>query len=112
MNLLGGIVFPRIETVDNYTYFYKLKSPHKYYLQNIVWFGEKILNSCGEGLQLKVKEASENITDIRRGGPVYYLYLNQIIFLASDKLLCGLVENIWTLRLNHIDSEYVKNAGN
>ena len=46
LNLLDVIGALKIETVEKATALYKLKYPHKYNFQNIVWSGDKILNFC------------------------------------------------------------------
>ena len=49
LDLPDGIVALNIETVEKATDFDQLKPPpHKYHLQNIVWSGDKIINSCDE----------------------------------------------------------------
>ena len=48
LKILDGIGYTRIEKVEKDTAFYRLKSPHKYHLQGIFWYGYNIIDSYGE----------------------------------------------------------------
>ena len=110
-NMLDGIGSLKEETILSAMKFYIRKSPKTYHVENAVWSGEKILNSCDEELKPKLKECVENIPEDLISGPIYLYWLNKLIISTSEKALRTLLDKLEKLRLKQIDGEDVQKAG-
>ena len=71
-------------------------------VQNLHWSGTRILNSCDELLKTKILEAlsgfKEEFGTIALSCPVCLKILSDVILIATDQSLCGLVKQFEALK--------------
>ena len=78
--------------------------------ENIVWSGEKILNSCDEGLRDKLIESTRGWDAMHKGGPTYLKLLMGLIVATSEKSLRSLLDKVAKLKLQDFNGEDVNKA--
>lgn len=110
-NILEGIGSLKISTVETAMKMYIRRSPKQYHIENAKWSGDKILNSCDEELQIKLKESVESTDEDLKSGQIYLFWLNKMIISTSEKVFRTLTDKLNTLRLKQIEGEDVQKAG-
>lgn len=78
--------------------------------ENIVWSGEKILNSCDETLRDKLIESTRGWDVTHKGGPTFLKLLMRLIVATSEKSLRSLLDKVAKLKLSDFNGEDVRKA--
>lgn len=78
--------------------------------ENIVWSGEKILNSCDATLRDKLIESTRGWDEMHKGGPTYLKLLMNLIVATSEKSLRSLLDKVAKLKLTDFNGEDVNKA--
>ncbi len=81
-----------------------------YYVENNDWSETAILNSCEEGLKLKLIEDLEKLNYIERGGPTAFMIMMKYILSASEESMTGIIEQFKKMKLTDIPGENVRTA--
>lgn len=81
-----------------------------YHGENVVWSGEKILNSCDDALRDKLIESTRGWSAAHKGGPTYLKLLMGLIVATSEKSLRSLLDKVGTLKLSDFNGEDVNKA--
>ena len=84
---------------------YFLKYGVEYHGENVVWSGEKILNSCDTQLRDKLVESTRSWEEKYRGGPTYLKLLVGLILSTSEKSLRSLTDKLQVLRITDFPGE-------
>ena len=86
---------------------YFMEYGQDYHGENVVWSGEKILNSCDETLRDKLIESTRGWDSKYKGGPTYLKILMGLIVATSEKSLHSLLDKVAKLKLSDFDGEDV-----
>ena len=78
--------------------------------ENVVWSGEKILNSCDSTLCDKLIESTRGWDTKHKGGPTYLKLLMGLIVATSEKSLRSLLDKVGKLKLSDFNGEDVNKA--
>ena len=89
---------------------YFLKYGVEYHGENVVWSGEKILNSCDTQLRDKLVESTRSWEEKYRGGPTYLKLLVGLILSTSEKSLRSLTDKLQVLRITDFPGENASRA--
>ena len=81
-----------------------------YHGENVVWSGEKILNSCDTELRDKIIESTRSWDSKFKGGPTYLKLLLGLILSTSQKSLRSLTDKLQILKINDFPGENVTKA--
>jgi hypothetical protein len=81
-----------------------------YHGENILWSGEKILNSCDTSLRDKLVESTRDWPRADVGGPVYLKLLLSLVLSTSEKSLRTLMDKLGKLRITDFPGENVTQA--
>jgi hypothetical protein len=80
-------------------------------VQNLVWSGNKILNSCEKSLRNKLEEMSIGWPVEYRTGPVYFKVMIHLVINSSDQSLRFLNQRLEKLTLKDFQGENVLTLG-
>lgn len=89
---------------------YYLKFGADYHGENIVWSGEKILNSCDTDLRDKLVECTRNWPEEHKGGPTYLKLLLSLVLSTTEKSLRSLTDKLSKLVITDFPGENVTKA--
>lgn len=81
-----------------------------YHGENVIWSGEKILNSCDATLRDKLIESTRGWEPKHKGGPTYLKLLMGLIVATSEKSLRSLLDKVGSLKLTDFNGEDVAKA--
>lgn len=98
-----------IETIKHANAYF-LKFGADYHGENIIWSGEKILNSCDSELRDKLIESTRNWSEEFKGGPTYLKLLLSLILSTTEKSLRSLTDKLARLKITDFDGENVTKA--
>jgi hypothetical protein len=98
-----------IETIKRANAYF-LKFGADYHGENIIWSGEKILNSCDTELRDKLIESTRNWGEEYKGGPTYLKLLLSLILSTTEKSLRSLTNKLAKLKITDFDGENVTKA--
>ena len=98
-----------LQTVQEANAFY-LEFGEDYHGENIVWSGQKILNSCDTELRDKLIESTRSWPKKHRGGPTYLKLLLGLILSTSQKSLRSLTDKVQILRITDFPGENATKA--
>ena len=109
INLFSDASQVELSTV-RYANAYFMEFGKEYHGENIVWSGEKILNSCDAELRDKLIEQTRNWPETQKGGPTYLKLLLPLILSTTEKSLRSLTDKLSRLKLTDFDGENVTKA--
>ena len=89
---------------------YFMEFGDEFHGENIVWSGEKILNSCDTTLRDKLIESTRGWEEKHKGGPTYLKLLMNLIVATSEKSLRSLLDKVAKLKLSDFNGEDVNKA--
>lgn len=89
---------------------YFIEYGEDYHGENVIWSGEKILNSCDSTLRDKLIESTRGWEAKHKGGPTYLKLLMGLIVATSEKSLRSLLDKVGTLKLTDFNGEDVNKA--
>ena len=98
-----------LDLVQKANAFY-LEFGQDYHGENIVWSGEKILNSCDTELRDKLIESTRSWDKKYKGGPTYLKLLLGLILSTSQKSLRSLTDKLQILKITDFPGENVSKA--
>jgi hypothetical protein len=78
-----------------------------YHGENVLWSGEKILNSCDSSLRDKLVESTRDWSKADVDGPTYLKLLLSLVLSTSEKSLCTLTDKLGKLRITDFLGENV-----
>jgi hypothetical protein len=106
INLFTSIQDVDLNTLKNASAF----STHygqEFVLENLLWSGAKLLNSCDDKLRQKLEERTLGWTVEYMTGPVFFKIMLETILASSPESLRGLTTLIQTTTLKDFDGENV-----
>jgi hypothetical protein len=109
MNLFSDANQIDLETVRRANEYY-IKYGADYHGENIVWSGEKILNSCDTDLRDKLVESTRNWPEEHKGGPTYLKLLLSLVLSTTEKSLRSLTDKLSKLSITDFPGENVTKA--
>jgi hypothetical protein len=86
---------------------YRATFGQDYHVQNLLWSGTKLLNSCDEKLRQKLLEQTSQWAVYHRTGPVYFKVMVQLILASSAQCLRGLIQQLESLKVTDFNGENV-----
>jgi hypothetical protein len=86
---------------------YRATFGQDYHVQNLLWSGTKLLNSCDEKLRQKLLEQTSQWPVYHRSGPVYFKVMVQLILASSAQCLRGLIQQLESLKVTDFNGENV-----
>ena len=89
---------------------YFIEYGEDYHGENVIWSGEKILNSCDSTLRDKLIESTRGWDEQEKGGPTYLKLLMGLIVATSEKSLRSLLDKVTQLKLTDFNGEDVNKA--
>jgi hypothetical protein len=89
---------------------YYIKFGADYHGENVVWSGEKILNSCDTDLRDKLVECTRNWPEEHKGGPTYLKLLLSLVLSTTEKSLRSLTDKLSKLSITDFPGENVMKA--
>jgi hypothetical protein len=89
---------------------YYVKFGTDYHGENVVWSGEKILNSCDTDLRDKLVESTRNWPEEHKGGPTYLKLLLSLVLSTTEKSLRSLTDKLSKLIITDFPGENVTKA--
>ena len=89
---------------------YFLEFGANFHGENVIWSGEKILNSCDSELRDKLVESTRSWTVKFRGGPTYLKLLLGLILSTSEKSLRALTDKLQIIRITDFPGENASKA--
>ncbi len=95
-----------LDTVKKASAFYFLRG-QDFHVQNLLWTGEKILNSCDEELRKKLEEQCNSFPIEHQSSPVYFKILIMLVTVTSTALLRTLINYLNDLGLSDFNGENV-----
>ena len=81
-----------------------------YYVENMSWSKNMILNSCTDDLKNKILEDMEQWDEAEKTGPACFYLMMKHILSTSNEALRGVTANLEKLKLTDFDGENVKKA--
>ena len=78
-----------------------------YHVQNLLWSGTKVLNSCDEELRKKIEEQVIEYPIEHRTGPVYYKLMIELVQASSASSMRALTKQLEELSVKDFDGESV-----
>jgi hypothetical protein len=81
-----------------------------YHGENLLWSGEKILNSCDQALRDKLVESTRDWHRAEVGGPTYLKLLLNLVLSTSQKSLRTLTDKLGRLQITDFPGENVTQA--
>jgi hypothetical protein len=78
-----------------------------YLMQNLLWSGTKLLNSCDDKLRRKIEEKTMNWLVLHSTGPVYFKVMMENILTSTPESMRGLTTIIQDTKLSDFDGENV-----
>jgi hypothetical protein len=109
INLFTDANLVNLETVCHATAYFN-RYGTSYHGENILWSGEKILNSCDTSLRDKLVESTRDWPKAEVGGPTYLKLLLNLVLSTSQKSLRTLTDKLGCLRINDFPGENVTQA--
>ena len=109
MDLFKDVNKIELETVQHANAFY-LEYGQEFHGENVVWSGEKVLNSCVSELHDKLIESTRAWPKKHIGGPTYLKLLLGLILSTSQKSLPFLTDKLQVLRLTDFSGENATKA--
>jgi hypothetical protein len=106
INLFSSSQDVDIETVKSASAFFTLFG-QEHHVENLVWSGTKLLNSCDERLRQKVEEQTIGWPVEYATGPVYLKLMLDNILASSAESLRGLIQVLQSTTLKDFDGESV-----
>lgn len=76
-------------------------------LQNLLWSGAKLLNSCNDKLRQKIEEKTLGWSVEHLTGPVYFKIMLENILASSPESMRGLTTTLQETKLTDFDGENV-----
>lgn len=95
-----------IDTVKQASAFYTMYG-QEYHVENLLWSGTKLLNSCDDQLRQKVEEQTIGWPVEHATGPVYFMIMLENILASSPESLRGLINVLQNTSLKDFDGENV-----
>jgi uncharacterized membrane protein YgcG len=99
-----------LETVRQYSQFIMTMSSTTYMTENLIWSGQKLLNSCDEDLRAKVESASRAYPNCEQTGPVYFKLMLQFVTLTSQPSMRTLINILSEMALTGFPGKSVSDA--
>jgi hypothetical protein len=78
-----------------------------YDIQDLQWSQEFLENSCEEDLRVKVLERIRSITEVERGGALYYYHMIQLIQTDVERAARGLIDRLEAFKLKSLSGENI-----
>lgn len=78
-----------------------------YHVQNLLWSGAKILNSCDSSLRSKIEEKTLSYTLKEKTGLVYWKILTDLVTSSAARSLRVLLNQFTTIGLSDVEGEDV-----
>ena len=82
---------------------YLMMAGQDYHVQNLIWSGTKLLDSCSETLRSKIIEKSLGDTVEYKSGIVYFKIMMMLIAASSPKSMRLLLNRLQTMGLKDFD---------
>ena len=89
---------------------YFIQFGKEYHRENVIWSGEKILNSCDGELRDKLVESTRTWDKKYVGGPTYLKLLLGLILSTSEKSLRSLTDKLQVLCITDFPGENASKA--
>jgi Zinc knuckle len=99
-----------LDTIRKTMQFKKLWAEEQWVVDNMIWSGQKILNSCDDKLRQKIEEQLMGIggrTFEYHTGPYYFKMMMDLVQANSTATIRTLSRNLETLNLKDFDGESV-----
>ena len=81
-------------------------------VENISWFGNRILDTCEEPLRDKIQKGLIDVCLVELGGPLVFKLMINIVLDIEDSALRSMTQSLQTMRLKNIPGENVATAAN
>jgi hypothetical protein len=78
-----------------------------YDIQDLQWSQEFLENSCEEDLRVKVLERIRTVTEVERGGALYYFHMIQLIQTDVERAARGLIDRLESFKLKSLSGENI-----
>jgi hypothetical protein len=86
---------------------FMMKRGQEFHVENLLWSGAKLLNSCDDKLRQKIEEQTIGWPVEHATGPVYFKVMIHLILASSAQSLRGLTLQLEKLTIKDIDGENV-----
>ena len=96
-----------LETVKHASKFVALQNDANYLVQNLIWSGTKLLNSCNDKLQMKIEEKTLDWPVQHTTGPVYFKIMIDNILASTLESMCGLTTILQETKLSDYNGENI-----
>jgi Zinc knuckle len=96
-----------IETVKRYTDFLTRVSSDSFMIDNLMWSGRKLLNSCEESLARQIQDSTRGGGTSDMTGPVYFKIMTNFVALTADASMRTVLNMLINLKLTDYDGENV-----
>ena len=87
-----------------------MKYGQDYHVQNLIWSGTKVLNSCEQELREKVEESVKDFEIEERTGPVYFKLMADCILSSSTQSMRSVARKLEDMSLGEFEGENVAKA--
>jgi len=98
-----------LETIKKASAFF-MRRGQPYHVENLLWSGNKLLNSCDDKLRQKIEEKTIRYSVEHRTGPVYFAIMIALVLASSSQSLRILTKKVENLSLTDIPGENVQTA--
>ena len=98
-----------IDTIKKASAFF-MQRGQSYHVENLLWSGTKLLNSCDEKLRQKLEEKTIRYSVEHRTGPVYFAIMIALVLASSSQSLRVLTKKVENLSLLDVTGENVQTA--
>jgi hypothetical protein len=98
-----------LETIKKASTFF-MERGQSYHVENLLWSGTKLLNSCDEKLKQKLEEKTIRYPVAHRTGPVYFAIMIALVLASSSQSLRVLTKKVENFSLLEVTGENVQTA--
>ena len=98
-----------LETIKKASAFF-MQRGQPFHVENLLWSGTKLLNSCDEKLRQKIEEKTIRYSVEHRTGPVYFAIMIALVLASSSQSLRVLTKKVENFSLLEVTGENVQTA--